>query len=214
MAIAKQFKFNFKSRKITDEAGNEIGRTKKQDAVLCDLPVPSDQDIVDLLTNNGEGQEASIIRSAIADIIYNQAREQFDEIIDAFGDDDSKVVSAAMLDYDKLTLAYIASIPPARRGAAAISEEDWTTFFEDYLAVMVAATGKTAERIKNHINLFKKPNKAKANKEVLSVLVDQLDIYMSNSANLDDTGVCAARISEKFKKWIAEPEKAAALDLL
>ena len=214
MAIAKQFKFNFKSRKITDEAGNEIGRTKKQDAVICDLPVPSDQDIVEILTNNGEGAEASMIRNAVADIIYNQAREQFDEIIDAFGDDDSKVVSAAMLDYDKLTLAYIASIPPARRGASSISEEDWTAFFEDYLQTMVAATGKTAERIKNHINLFKKPNKAKANKEVLRVLVDQLDIYMSNSANLDDTGVCAGRISAKFQKWIDEPEKAAALDLL
>ena len=214
MAIAKQFKFNFKSRKITDESGNEIGRTRKQDAVVCDLPVPSDSDIVELLTAGAESQEAAIIRNAIAEIVYNQAREQFDEIIDGFGDDDSKVVSAAMLDYDKLTLAYIASIPPARRGAASISDDDWTAFFEDYLAVMVAATGKTADRIKNHINLFKKPAKAKANKEVLSVLVDQLDIYMSNSANLEDTGTCASRISEKFKKWIAEPEKAANLDLL
>lgn len=214
MAIAQSFKFNFKSRKIMDEAGNEIGKTKKQDSVTCDLPVPSDQDVVDILTQNPEGKEADLIRAAIAGIIYNQARGQFDEIIDQFGDDDSKVVSASMLDYDQLTLAYIASIPPARRGAAAISEEDWTAFFEDYLAVMVAATGKTADRIKNHINLFKKPAKAKANKEVLRVLVDQLDIYMANSANLEDTGTCASRVSEKFQKWIAEPEKAANLDLL
>jgi len=214
MAIAKQYKFNFKSRKITDEAGNEIGRTRKQDSVTCDLPVPSDQDIVAVLVSNPESKEAELIRSAVADIVYAQAREQFDEVIDGFGDDDTKVVSSAHLDYDKLTLVYIASIPPARRGAAAISEEDWTSFFDDYLAVMVAATGKTAERIKNHINLFKKPAKAKANKEVLRVLVDQLDIYMANSANLEDTGNCASRVSEKFQKWISEPEKAANLDLL
>jgi hypothetical protein len=212
MALAKEFKFNFKSRKITDESGAELGRTKKQDAVKCDLPVPDVQEIINILSV--ESPEQELILSAIADIIYNQARGQFDEIIEAFGNDDSKVVSAAMLDYDKLSLAYIASIPPARRGAAAISEEDWTTFFEDYLSTMVAATGKSADRIKNHINLFKKPAKAKANREVLAVLVDQLDIYMANSANLDDTGTCAARISEKFKKWLAEPEKAAALDLL
>ena len=86
--------------------------------------------------------------------------------------------------------------------------------FEDYLVVMVAATGKTEDRIKNHINLFKKPQKAKANKEVLKVLVDQLDIYLASSGNLEDTGTCAVRIRDRFNKWISEPEKAANLDLL
>jgi hypothetical protein len=37
---------------------------------------------------------------------------------------------------------------------------------------------------------------------------------MANSANLEDTGNCASRVSEKFQKWISEPEKAANLDLL
>ena len=79
---------------------------------------------------------------------------------------------------------------------------------------MVVATGKAEDKIKNHINLFKKPAKAKSNKPVLEVLVDQLDIYMASSANLEETGTCAARISEKFKRWIDEPEKAVNLDLL
>lgn len=210
--FAKQVKFNFKSRKITDESGKEIGKTKKQDAVVCDIPVPEVQEVVDLL--NAGGAESGLIMSAVADIIYNQARDQFDEIIEGFGTDDSKVVSAGMLDYAKLSLAYIASIPPARRGATAIGEEDWKVFFEDYMAVMVAATGKSEERIKNQINLFKNPAKAKANKEVLSLLIDQLDIYMSSSANIEDTAQCASRISEKFKKWSQEPEKAMNLDLI
>lgn len=212
MTIAKSVKFNFKSRKITDEQGKEIGRTKKQDAVVCDIPVLSAGEIIEALQN--AGKESELVCEAVAEIIVNQAREQFDELIESFGSDDTKTVSAAMLDYDKLNLSYIASIPPARRGASAITEEDWKIFFDDYLAVMVAATGKAEERIKNHINLFKSPNKAKANKEVLAVLVDQLDIYMSSSANLEDTGTCAVRISEKFKKWIAEPEKALNMDLL
>jgi hypothetical protein len=79
---------------------------------------------------------------------------------------------------------------------------------------MVAATGKTEDRITNHINLFKKPTKAKSNKEVLNVLIDQLDIYMASSANLEENAVCASRISEKFKRWLVEPEKALAADLL
>jgi hypothetical protein len=212
MAIAKSVKFNFNSRKITDEQGKEIGRTRKQDAVTCDIPVPAADEIVSILQNGGK--EADLVYEAVAEIIVSQAREQFDELIESFGSDESKVISASMLDYDKLNLVYIASIPPARRGASAITDEDWKVFFDDYLAVMVAATGKAEERIKNHINLFKSPAKAKANKEVLAVLVDQLDIYMSSSANLDDTGTCAVRISEKFKKWIAEPEKALNMDLL
>ena len=212
MAIAKSFKFNFKSRKITDENGKEIGRTKKQPSIEVDLPVLSSDELVNVLQTGGK--EAELITSAVSDIIYAAAREQFDEVIESFGDDDTKEVSAQHLDYDKLTLTYIASIPPAQRGSTAISEEEWVAFFEDYLSTMVAATGKSEERIKNHINLFKKPAKAKANKEVLAVLVDQLEIYMASSANLDEHATCAARIAEKFKKWIAEPEKQVAIDLL
>lgn len=212
MSVAKSFKFNFKSRKITDENGKEIGRTKKQPSVECDLPVPSADEVLAIIQEGGP--EASLIHSAISDIVYNAARNQFDEIIEAFGDDDSKEVNASMLAYEQLSLSYIASIPPSSRGVQAVSEEDWQVFFEDYLAVMVAATGKTEDRIKNHINLFKRPQKAKANKEVLLVLVDQLDIYLVSSGNLEDTGICASRIRDKFNKWANEPEKAVNLDLL
>lgn len=212
MPIAKSFKFNFKSRAIKDESGKEIGRTKKQPSVEVDLPILAGDELVELLLTGGK--EAELIISAVADIIYGAARQQFDEVIEAFGDDQEKEVSASMLDYDKLTLSYVASIPAAQRGTTALSEEDWTLFFDDYLAVMVAATGKEESRIKNHINLFKKPAKAKANKEVLLVLIDQLDIYLASSANLDDTGTCASRIRAKFAKWTEEPEKAVDLSIL
>jgi len=212
MPVAQSYKFNFKTRKVTDEAGKEVGRTKKQPSVVCDLPVPSADEVVMMLSNGGA--EAGLIMSTIGDIIYQAARGQFDEIIESFGDDESKEVAASMLNFDQLSLTYIANLPPSSRGVQAISDEEWQAFFEDYLAVMVAATGKAEDRIKNHINLFKRPQKAKANKEVLQVLVDQLDIYLASSGNLDDTGTCAVRIRDKFSKWISEPEKAVDLDLL
>ena len=212
MPVAQSYKFNFKTRKITDENGKEVGRTKKQPSVVCDLPVPSADEVVQMLSNGGA--EAGLIMSTIGDIIYQAARGQFDEIIESFGDDESKEVSASMLNFDQLSLTYIANLPPSSRGVQAISDEEWQAFFEDYLGVMVAATGKAEDRIKNHINLFKRPQKAKANKEVLQVLVDQLDIYLASSGNLDDTGTCAVRIRDKFSKWISEPEKAVDLDLL
>ena len=204
MPIAKTYRFNFKSRAIKDEAGKEIGRTKKQPSVEVDLPILSADEIVELL--QAGGKEAELIVSAAADIIYGAARQQFDEVIESFGDNHEKEVNASMLDYDKLTLSYVASIPASQRGTTALSEEDWVLFFEDYVAVMVAATGKEEARIKNHINIFKKPVKVKANKEVLNVLVDQLDIYLASSANLEDTGTCAARLRAKFAKWMETDE--------
>ena len=212
MPVAQSYRFNFKSRRITDENGNEIGRTKKQPSLTVDLPVPSTDEVIAML--RAGGAEAVLLMAQIGDIVYQAARGQFDEIIEQFGDDDSKEVTADMLNYDQLSISYLANLPPSSRGVQAISDEEWQAFFEDYLAVMVAATGKTEDRIKNHINLFKRPQKAKANKEVLKVLVDQLDIYLASSGNLEDTGTCAVRIRDRFNKWISEPEKAANLDLL
>ena len=212
MPVAQSYRFNFKSRRITDEAGNEIGRTKKQPSLTVDLPVPSTDEVIAML--QAGGAEAVLLMAQIGDIVYQAARGQFDEVIEQFGDDDSKEVTADMLNYDQLSISYLANLPPSSRGVQAVSDEEWQAFFEDYLAVMVAATGKTEDRIKNHINLFKKPQKAKANKEVLKVLVDQLDIYLASSGNLEDTGTCAVRIRDRFNKWISEPEKAANLDLL
>ena len=212
MPVAQTYKFNFKSRRITDENGNEIGRTKKQPSLTVDLPVPSTDEVIAML--QAGGAEAVLLMTQIGDTIYQAARGQFDEVIEQFGDDDSKEVTADMLNYDQLSISYLANLPPSSRGVQAISDEEWQAFFEDYLAVMVAATGKTEDRIKNHINLFKRPQKAKANKEVLKVLVDQLDIYLASSGNLEDTGTCAVRIRDRFNKWISEPEKAANLDLL
>ena len=212
MPVAQTYKFNFKSRRITDESGNEIGRTKKQPSLTVDLPVPSTDEVIIML--QAGGAEAVLLMTQIGDTIYQAARGQFDEIIEQFGDDDSKEVTADMLNYDQLSISYLANLPPSSRGVQAISDEEWQAFFEDYLAVMVAATGKTEDRIKNHINLFKRPQKAKANKEVLKVLVDQLDIYLASSGNLEDTGTCAVRTRDRFNKWISEPEKAANLDLL
>jgi hypothetical protein len=213
MSISKTVKFNFKTRNIKDESGNVIGKSKKQPSIEAVLPLPTADEIAAYLATP-DSKEAQLICDAVARMYIDGAREQFDEVIESFGDDDTKEVQASMLDYSKLSLEYIASIPPTQRGATALTDEDWELFFTDYLGVMVAATGKEEVKIKNHINLFKKPNKAKANKDVLAVLCDQLDIYLSNSANLEDTGAAAGRIRNKFQAWLDAEEPAMNLDLL
>lgn len=214
MAESKLTKFNFKTRQIKDENGNPIGVAKKQPSVEVALPVPSAEDIITYLSSDSYQKEAALILDAVASLIISQARSQFDDAIESFGDDLDKEVSAAVLNFDRLNLEYIASIPPAQRGASAISDEEWATFFEDYMPVMIAATGKDEKRIKNQVDLFKKPQKIKANKPILTALVDQLDIYLVSSKALDDTGPCAIRLRDKFARWAAEPEKAITLDSL
>ncbi len=214
MAESKVVKFNFKTRSIKDEAGNVIGKSKKQPSVEVAIPMPTAEEISGYLMSDYHPKESALILDAVAGLIINQAREQFDEAIEGFGDDLEKEVSAAMLDFSKLNLEYIASIPPAQRGAVAISDEEWTFFFEDYVPTMVAATGKEEKKIKNHIELFKKPQKIRANKPVLQALIEQLDIYLTSTNALEDTSMCATRIRDKFQRWYDEPEKAITLDVL
>ena len=208
---SQAFKFNFKSRTIKDEGGNAIGKSKKQPSVEVSLPVPSADEVISILGE--DTKQRQLIMDAIAGIIFDAAKGQFDEAIESFGEED-KEVSSAILDFDKLTLDFIASQPVGQRGATALSDEDWEVFFKDYLVTMVAATGKEEKRIANQINLFRKPAKAKANKEILALLVDQIQIYMASSANIEETAICASRMNNKFSKWLKEPEAGADADLL
>lgn len=206
--VAEQ-KFNFKARTLRDDDGKELGKTKKQSPVIVNLVVPTNQELSDVMASQDPAYDKikSLINDAVLSVIRDQARSQFDTIIEDFGNDDTKTVTAEMLDHDKLTLSFIASLPPAQRGLRALTEEELTEFYADYLQVMIAATGKEEKRIKAHINLFEKPIRAKQNKDataIMNVLVDQLDIYLATSQNVESTGEAASRIQNKFKKWLSE----------
>lgn len=205
------YKFNFKSRAIVDADGNTIGRTKKPESITTAVPVPGPEEIAALVV--GGDAVAKMICAAVANVIIDQARAQFNDTLESFGDDDTRVLTADVLDYSKLTLEYIASIPPTQRGAAAISDDDWKAFYTDYVNVMIAATGKDATTLGRGVDLFKKPQKAKGNKSVLSKLVELLDIYMANSAALEDTAAAASRLRNKFQSWM-EAEEPLSEDML
>lgn len=210
---AVNFKFNFKTRAIKDEEGKEIGRTKKQPSIETALPVPTHDTIAAFLAQP-DSAESRLIMDAVKDVIYGAARNQFDEIIDGFDGDESRVVSATMLDYTKLDLTYLANLPPSTRGSTVPSEEEFKAWFADYLAVMPKATGKEVDRIKKHIELFSKPTRIKTNKPVMETLIGQIDIYLTQSQALEDTGTTAAYMHTKLSRWFAEPEKQINVDLL
>lgn len=198
--VNKSFKFNFKKRTVKDENGQVIGEISKKPSIEVALPVLSAQGVMDIL-NSGSTKEAEVILDAVNFVFYQAARQQFDDVIENMTNPDDEV-KASDLNFDKLQLSYLANLPPATRGGAAISEDEWNFFFQDYLAVMVAATGKEERRIANQIEHFKKPNRCKANQAVLEVLVDQLSIYITKSANIEDTAQAAERLMGKFQGWI------------
>lgn len=202
-------KFSFKVRTIRDDSGKEVGKTKKQPSLEIQLPQPTDDELVAILQSQDEALKKvkDLVRDAVFSIVRDQAKGQIDDYLDTLEPNSEETVKPEVIDFDKLDLFYIATLPPAQRGARAIPAEDWEAFFQDYLQVMVEATGKPADKIKNHIELFKKPTRVKQSKDVLEVLVDQLDVYMTASKSLEDTGECATRIREKFNKWVQEDAK-------
>jgi len=206
MTIQVETKFNFKTRSIKDENGAVVKTLKKQPSITVGLPFLTADEVIAHL--QGEDSKVSeLILDYVNSAIKDQAKAQFDEVIESFGDDDSRQVTSEALDFDKLTLAYIANLPPAQRGGRALTEEDFETFFKDYLAIMPIKTGKEEKRVKTHIDLFKKPTRVKNNKEVLAVLIEQLDVYLVSSPNLEETGEVAQRIRGKFDKWVKEDQK-------
>jgi len=197
--VNKSFKFNFKKRTIKDENGAVIGEIAKKPSIEVEIPVLSASGVVAAL--GAGGKEAEVILDAVNFMFYQAARQQFDDVIENLANPDDEV-KATDLNFDRLQLSYLANLPPATRGGSSISEDEWAFFYSDYLAVMVAATGKEERRIANQIEHFKKPNRCKANQAVLEVLVDQLSIYVSKSANIEDTAQAAERLLGKFQGWI------------
>lgn len=213
-------KFNFKQRTVKDESGKEVDKLPKQPSLEVMLPVPTAEAVIAVLsqpdtvtvTVNGETKEVantqkSLILDYIYQIIFDQAKSQLDAVIDSFGSDKTKQVSVSDLDYDKLSLAYIASIPPARRGAVAISDEEWKEFFADYGNVMSQGAGKTKVQIENHIKILERPRNYRAKKDLLSVMRDQLNLYAQLATNLEDFTVQYQRLQDQLTRFIEEEDK-------
>jgi len=218
--IGVKKKFNFKQRTVKDESGKEVDKLPKQPSLEVMLPVPTAEAVIAVLsqpdtvtvTVNGETKEVantqkSLILDYIYQIIFDQAKSQLDAVIDSFGSDKTKQVSVSDLDYDKLSLAYIASIPPARRGAVAISDEEWKEFFADYGNVMSQGAGKTKVQIENHIKILERPRNYRAKKDLLSVMRDQLNLYAQLATNLEDFTVQYQRLQDQLTRFIEEEDK-------
>jgi hypothetical protein len=159
--------YNFRNQRVTIG-----GVEQKRPSVEVAVPEYELEDILAIL--NGEDTKTQdLIMSAINDLVIVAARAQVDE------------ASFTTLDLSKLDLTYIASVPRAQR-AGSISKETWEAFESDYVSTVMAATGKDKERVTKAAKLTAaKFAPVKSDKRVIGILVEQLNVWFSNTAQAD-----------------------------
>lgn len=194
-------KFHFKTRTIYGADGKPAGKTPKIPSVDLTLPACTLNDVVDL-AQTGSDAVKRLLLDAINSVFVDQAKAQLEAYIgelDAITE--ATRVGPEQLNFEQLTLDYIANIPPSKRGAAAIADEEWDGLWQDFTAIMPEITGRPEDVIKKRVAALQKPNPYKAKPDVLDILIQSLQIYMANSAKIEDTGRAAAQLCAKLEKW-------------
>lgn len=168
----KEVKFNFRENK-------ELGT--KRPSVSLPVKVLTLQGLVAIL-EGGDEKQVNLVLETLQAPIMDQLRAQVDA---------NEAITAETVDYDKLSWDYISKLEPAARRGGGIPKETWEAFVVDYIEVMPAVTGKTAEQITRAASLLgNKLASVKGNKEVLKFLRGQLDLYLSSTAKGEEFAEC------------------------
>lgn len=184
-----------KGKPKVDDLGNPV---KKRDDVKLMIPVPTFDGVVEALQDE---KQREFILSIIEDRIDQAAKEQV-------SDETKPVNKQTELDVAKLSLKYLAELPPAERRGGGISSETWDLFAKDYAEIMPGITGKDAEKIGNAIKIFLgRLQPAKTNKVVLKALKEQLALWFSKSENAQELSEVYEFLTEKADTFLALDEK-------
>lgn len=170
--------FHFKTEKLRNEKGEEIGTGKKHPTVKIALPVPTQLKLMQWLSEpETYAKELKLISDTMLDQVYRVARTQINDWREANKDG---TVTTASLNYDKLDWTAIANMPKGERASSIPSDEDIKAFLESYLAIMPAALNKSKDKIENHLLLFSTGfKKQRSQREILEAVVGFISVYMS-----------------------------------
>jgi hypothetical protein len=200
--------FHFKTEKLRNEKGEEIGTGKKHPSVEVDLPVPTLTALQTFLADpTTYAKEVELLLSTITDQVYRVARGQINDFRENNKD---ATVTAAALDYDKLSWTAIANMPKAERSSSVPSEEDVKAFLESYLQVMPAALNKPKQNIENHLVCFQTGfRKQRSSKDILEMFSQSLAIYATtvDASVLDEHADVVSYFGNKLEKFLKSEEK-------
>lgn len=205
-AIMTDAKFNFKTEKLRNEKGEVIGEGKKHPSVELKLPVPSRDALAVFLTNPEQySKELQLLDAALFDVVYRMARQQIND----FREKNSEAtITEAALNYAGLDWTAIANLPPSSRGSVVPADEDFTAFYQSYIAIMPGVTGKPKDKIENHTAIFSQGfKKQRNNVAILGVLRDALAMYAANAdeATVEEHAEVLGYLVARCEKFIAAP---------
>lgn len=201
---ATTFGFFFRTDKVRDDEGKVIGTGRKHPDVKAVLPIPTYAELIESLQEGGK--VAELILDAVTAEIDRAARAQINEWRETNGLD--KDFTATAFDLAKLDIAIIAATPKGERGGAAISDDDWTAFLEDYKHVMVHVVGYEEKKVNLAIMHFKvQLRRIKNDKAAVQKLLDLLNVWATKTENLEDYTACYEDLTKRAAKYLKAEEK-------
>lgn len=203
-ATSKEFSFFFRTDKVRDDEGKVIGTGRKHPDVKGVLPIPTFAQLIEFLQQGGK--EAELLLDAVTNEIDKAARQQ----INNWREDNPPEANftATAFDLSKLTLTAIANTPRGERAGAAISDEDWTAFLDDYAHVMVHVVGYEEKKVKLAMMHFKvQLRRIKNDKAAVQKLLDLLNVWASKTEALEDHMSCYEDLTKRAAKYLKAEEK-------
>ena len=187
----KEAKFGF--RKVTDkETGVE---TKRNTVELAKIPVPSIEGIVAILEAGGKSLE--LLLEAVGEVVLTRARDVINE---------NETITSENFDYSLLDWNAIANLEKEDRRSG-ISKETWEDFAKDYVEVMPAVSGNSAEQAANAAKIFVgKFASIKTKKDVIGKLKLRLAVYAEHSPKAGEFAEVIELLFKKADKLIEAKE--------
>lgn len=149
-------------------------RTKdgyKRPTVSVELDLPTAEGVATLLSSE-DAKVVSLVTDTVAALLTSYVRG----FVDADVDFDQAKLDALVAE-GKISIEAIANLPKSERSM--LTKEDLEAFAKDYMEVMPAATGKSAEKVAAAAGLFiERYKRVAGDNAVLAVLQEQLGVFM------------------------------------
>ena len=181
--IKRNTPFYFRSNG-KDEKGNPI----KRDTVNLLLSYPTVHGLVDIFNAGGKGLDKLV--NLVSDAIDEHVRNVLTE---------NPQFTSANFPYELGTWEAYVNVPETERKLRGIPREVRAAFREDYIATIVAVTGKDIAVIEKGAKLMidQRFSDVKSNKKALAKLAEYLTIYAEKSANAESFADCVTSLYER-----------------
>ncbi len=199
---AKDMKFRWKKDKLGNQRPN----------VEVKVGVPSVEGFVDILTKGGKYLEllqdaaSDVVRSAISAFLADNETAGAKEVLAAtttYKLKDPQTGEEKEYTVPAFSWEGIAFAPASDRRASTISEDDWTSFGTEYIAIMPGLTAKTEVQVATAVEVFvKKLAPVKTNKEILKMLQGQLAIFVNNTKKGEEFAEILELLTRKLDTYL------------